>query len=61
VVGYASIAFLMRYLQKKGILLFVVYRIVLGFALLAMLLTGTIKAESAPPDVPGKPAPANTQ
>jgi len=42
VVGYASIAFLIKYLQKHGITVFVIYRIVLGIALLAMLRAGRI-------------------
>lgn len=36
-VGYASIAFLMRYIQKKGIGGFVIYRIVLGVVLIALI------------------------
>lgn len=42
IVGYASIAFLMRYLQKNGILPFVAYRIALGLILIALLATGTL-------------------
>ncbi len=42
VVGYASIAFLMKFIQKHGILPFVAYRILLGLVLIALLATGTL-------------------
>jgi undecaprenyl-diphosphatase len=42
VVGYASIAFLMKFLQKHGILPFVAYRIALGLILIALLASGTL-------------------
>jgi undecaprenyl-diphosphatase len=41
-VGYASIAFLMKFLQRNGILPFVAYRIALGLILIALLATGTL-------------------
>lgn len=50
VVGYASIAFLMKYLQKRGITLFVVYRIVLGVVLLILVSQGVVPAVQASPD-----------
>lgn len=50
VVGYASIAFLMKYLQKRGITLFVAYRIALGVILLILVSQGTIPAVQATPD-----------
>lgn len=37
VVGYASIAFLIKMLQKQGTFVFIGYRIVLGIAILALL------------------------
>lgn len=43
VVGYASIAFLMRFLQTKSTLVFVIYRIVLGVAILVMLSQGVLR------------------
>ncbi|MGH4025410.1 MAG: undecaprenyl-diphosphate phosphatase [Pseudonocardiaceae bacterium] len=43
-VGYASIAWLLRYVQRHSVYLFVWYRIVLGLAVLALLATGTISA-----------------
>lgn len=44
VVGYASIAWLLKYLVRHGLTIFVVYRLVLGVALLGLLATGTINA-----------------
>jgi undecaprenyl-diphosphatase len=42
-VGYATIAFLMRFLQKHPPTVFIVYRVALGLAILAMLQTGHLK------------------
>jgi undecaprenyl-diphosphatase len=42
VVGYASIAFLMKFLQRNGIMPFVAYRVLLGLVLVALLATGTL-------------------
>ena len=42
VVGYASIAFLLSYLKRHSTYLFVIYRIVLGIILLALLANGTL-------------------
>jgi undecaprenyl-diphosphatase len=44
VVGYATIAWLLRYVSKHSYSLFVWYRIVLGAALMALLATNTIPA-----------------
>jgi undecaprenyl-diphosphatase len=44
VVGYAVIAFLMRYLETRTFLPFVVYRILLGGVLIALLSTGVLSA-----------------
>ena len=43
-VGYAVIAWLMRYISTKSFTPFVIYRIVLGFGLLLALGTGVISA-----------------
>ena len=43
-VGYAVIAWLMRYISSKSFTPFVIYRIVLGTALLIALATGAISA-----------------
>ncbi|MFN2494694.1 MAG: undecaprenyl-diphosphate phosphatase [Pseudonocardiaceae bacterium] len=43
-VGYASIAWLLRYVQRHTVYLFVWYRVVLGLAVLVALATGTISA-----------------
>ena len=43
-VGYAVIAWLMRYISTKSFTPFVIYRIVLGTALLVALTTGAISA-----------------
>jgi undecaprenyl-diphosphatase len=43
-VGLAVIAFLMRYISTRSFLPFVIYRILLGAALIALLTTGIISA-----------------
>ena len=43
-VGFAVIAFLMRYIEKRSFLPFVIYRIVLGAVLLVLLSLGVISA-----------------
>ncbi len=43
VVGYASIAFLLRYLATHSVWLFVAYRVGLGAVVLVLAATGTIK------------------
>lgn len=43
-VGYAVIAFLMRYLEKGSFLPFVIYRILLGGTLIVLLSTGVLQA-----------------
>src|SRR3954454_13833586 len=42
VIGYAAIAWLLRYLATHSVRLFVVYRIVLGSAVLLLVATGAI-------------------
>jgi undecaprenyl-diphosphatase len=42
VVGYASIAWLLRYLTRHSTLIFVVYRVGLGLLVLVLAATGTI-------------------
>ncbi|MBI3394386.1 MAG: undecaprenyl-diphosphatase UppP [Spirochaetia bacterium] len=42
-VGYAAIAFLLRYLRTHSTAVFVVYRIVLGIVILALLSAGILK------------------
>ena len=44
IVGYAVIAWLMKFIQTKSFLLFVIYRIALGTLILVLLATGTISA-----------------
>lgn len=43
-VGLASIAWLMRYISRHSTLIFIVYRIVLGVVLLALLATNVVSA-----------------
>jgi len=43
VVGYGSIAFLMKYLQTRSTVVFVVYRVLLGVAILVLLQQGLLK------------------
>lgn len=42
IVGYWSIGFLLRYLQARSTLLFIVYRLVVGLALFGLLAAGVI-------------------
>jgi undecaprenyl-diphosphatase len=44
IVGYAVIAFLMRYLETRTFLPFVIYRILLGGVLIGLLSTGVLSA-----------------
>jgi undecaprenyl-diphosphatase len=41
-VGYAAIAFLMAFLQKRSTLVFIVYRVVLGAIILGLVFSGRI-------------------
>src|SRR5690606_32408826 len=43
IVGYLVIAFLMRYLETRSFLPFVVYRLLLGGVLIALLSTGVLQ------------------
>ena len=43
-VGYAVIAWLMKFISTRSFMPFIVYRIVLGSTILALLATGTINA-----------------
>lgn len=42
VVGYLSIWFLLSFLKKRSTAIFIIYRIVLGVVILALLWTGTV-------------------
>jgi undecaprenyl-diphosphatase len=44
VVGYASIAWLLRYLSRHSTIIFVAYRVILGGLLFALLAAGVISA-----------------
>jgi undecaprenyl-diphosphatase len=44
VVGYAVIAWLMKFIATKSFMPFIIYRIVLGTGILVLLATGTINA-----------------
>ena len=43
VVGFVVIAFFMNYISKRSFLPFVIYRILLGGVIIALLLTGTLE------------------
>jgi len=43
-VGYAAIAWLLRFVERHSVYVFVVYRVTLGLVVLALLGTGTISA-----------------
>lgn len=45
VVGFAVIALLMRYIEKRSFLPFVIYRVALGGTLLVLLSTGVLDAQ----------------
>ncbi|HTL42453.1 MAG TPA: undecaprenyl-diphosphate phosphatase [Pseudolysinimonas sp.] len=47
-VGLAVIAFLMNYIKTKSFMPFVIYRIVLGIVIIALLVTGVLQATSGP-------------
>ena len=42
IVGYAAIAFLLRYLARHTLTIFGVYRIVVGLIVLGLVMTDTI-------------------
>jgi undecaprenyl-diphosphatase len=44
VVAYASVAWLLRFVTKHSIEVFVLYRVALGLVLIALLATGTVSA-----------------
>ena len=44
VVGYASIALLLRFLRTHTTMVFIWYRIALGLLIAALLVTGTVEA-----------------
>lgn len=46
VVGYASIAWLLKYLTSHSVLVFTVYRIIAGLAIFGLLAAGTLTATS---------------
>jgi undecaprenyl-diphosphatase len=43
-VGYAVIAWLMKFVQTRSFMLFVIYRVCLGFLIIALLLSGNISS-----------------
>ena len=45
VVGYAAVAWLLKYISKHSYSLFIAYRLVLGALLMVLLATGTIQAQ----------------
>ncbi|WP_428265182.1 undecaprenyl-diphosphatase UppP [Haliangium sp.] len=48
VSGYLTIAWLLRYLQRRSLVPFAVYRIVIGIALLVLCIIGVLTPGSAP-------------
>lgn len=60
IVGYAAITFLMQFLRKYGVGVFVLYRIILGAVLIFLLQTGRLDANAgADDDAPKAPATAS--
>ena len=57
VVGYAAISFLMNFIRKNGIGVFVIYRVVLGVVLIVLMMTGRLDPNAgADEDVAKTPA-----
>ena len=54
-VGYAAIAFLMNFLQKKGIGPFVIYRIVLGLIVIGLVASGKVEQNAGEEETSKKP------
>jgi undecaprenyl-diphosphatase len=52
VVGYATIAYFMKFLKSHSTLVFVGYRITLGLALFGLILTGKLSPEAGMPASP---------
>lgn len=52
-VGYAVIAWLMRYISKNSFMPFVVYRIALGVLLVVLVATGALAPDAGPVVAPG--------
>ncbi|MFX6499059.1 undecaprenyl-diphosphate phosphatase, partial [Acinetobacter baumannii] len=44
IVGYACIAWLLKWIAKNGTVVFVIYRVILGIVLLVLLSKGSIDA-----------------
>ncbi len=44
IVGYLSIEFLLRYLRKRSVMIFVIYRIVVGILILLLIYNGVIQS-----------------
>lgn len=53
VVGYWAIGFLMKYLKTRSTLVFVVYRVVLGLVILALVFSGRLTNKPATADSVG--------
>ena len=61
VVGYAAITFLMGFIRKNGVGLFVIYRIILGVLLIGLMTTGHLDPNAgADEDAPKTPAVTTT-
>lgn len=46
IAGYATIAYLLKYLQKHGLIAFVIYRFALGIFLWILVLTGNVPVQA---------------
>lgn len=53
-VGYAVIAWLMNYIRKNSFAPFVIYRVVLGLLVLALVFTGVLEPDAGPVVVEGQ-------
>ena len=51
VVGYAAIAWLMNFLRRYSMLVFIVYRIALGLLILVLVVTGVLDPAGSTADI----------
>lgn len=59
IVGYASIFFLLRFLRTHSTGVFIGYRLIVGFLIIGLLLSGVLQAQgNAAPEAPALPASA---
>ena len=58
IVGYGAITFLMQFIRKNGVGVFVIYRILLGVVLIALIATGHLNPNAGADEEESDKAPA---